>query len=158
MVWNDGYGAGGGGLSSIFARPAFQNSVRATVGDQRAVPDVSMSAAVNGGAWVYYSADPSQVGWGIFGGTSESTPMFAGIVALADQVAGHRLGDLNPALYALAAHGYGPSTGLVDITTGNNSFGAVTGYDAGAGYDLASGIGTVNGAKFVDTLAHTGGR
>ena len=76
-------------------------------------------------------------------------------MALADQVAGHRLGLINPALYALGqASQHGDSnTGLVDITTGNNSFAGVTGYDAAPGYDLASGWGTIDAAKFVPALA-----
>ena len=77
-------------------------------------------------------------------------------MALADQVAGHRLGLINPALYALgAASQHGVNTGLVDITSGNNSFGGVTGFNAGPGYDLASGWGTINAAKFVPALAFT---
>ena len=97
-------------------------------------------------------------GWYIIGGTSEATPIFSGIVALADQVAGHRLGLLNPALYALgAASGHVPATGVVDITAGNNSFAGVTGYDAASGYDLASGWGTINAARFVPALALTAG-
>jgi len=54
-----------------------------------------MSAAVNGGCWVYFSFLPGQPGWNIFGGTSEASPIFSGIVALANQVAGHRLGLIN---------------------------------------------------------------
>jgi subtilase family serine protease len=97
----------------------------------------------------------SNPGWYIFGGTSEATPIFSGIVALADQVAGHPLGLINPALYALgqAARSGDPNSGLVDITTGNNSFAGVTGYDATPGYDLASGWGTIDAAKFVPALA-----
>ena len=94
----------------------------------------------------------------IFGGTSEATPIFSGIVALADQVAGHRLGLINPALYllgALSEHG-DSHTGIVDITAGNNSFAGVTGYAAAPGYDLASGWGTVDAAKFVPALARLG--
>ena len=163
-VWNDGFGAGGGGLSAIFSRPLFQIGVAGTVGSHRGTPDISMSAAVNGGCWVYMSfagIDTPGVdnpGWFIFGGTSEATPIFSGIVALADQVAGHRLGDINPALYALGAlsqHGVG-RTGIVDITTGNNSFAGVTGFTAGTGYDLASGWGTIDAAKFVPALARLG--
>ena len=154
-VWNDGYGAGGGGVSAVFPRPLYQIGVRGVVGSHRGTPDISMSAAVNGGAWVYWSfAGTGGAGWYIVGGTSEATPIFSGIVALADQVAGHRLGLINPALYALgAASQHGVNTGLVDITTGNNSFAGVTGYNAGPGYDLASGWGTINAARFVPTLA-----
>jgi|CZLB01.1.fsa_nt_gi subtilase family serine protease len=156
VVWNDGFGAGGGGVSAVFSRPIFQIGVRSVVGSHRGTPDISMSAAVNGGAWVYWSfPGVGAPGWEIIGGTSEASPIFSGVVALADQVAGHRLGLINPALYALGAlsqHG-DHNTGLVDITSGNNSFGGVTGYNAAPGYDVASGWGTIDAAKFVPALA-----
>jgi len=158
-VWNDGFGAGGGGVSAVFSRPLYQIGVAGVVGHSRGTPDISMSAAVNGGCWVYLSfAGFGGPGWNIIGGTSEATPIMAGIVALADQQAGHRLGLINPALYALGAlsqHGV-PNTGIVDITSGNNSFAGVTGYDATAGYDLASGWGTIDAAQFVRALARLG--
>jgi subtilase family serine protease len=158
-VWNDGFGAGGGGGSAVFSRPLFQVGVRSVVGGHRGTPDISMSAAVNGGCWVYLSfAGAGGAGWDIFGGTSEASPIFSGIVALADQVAGHRLGFINPALYVLgrlSRHGT-PSRGLVDITSGNNSFSGVTGFNALPGYDLASGWGTIDAAKFVPALARLG--
>jgi subtilase family serine protease len=160
-VWNDGFGAGGGGVSAVFSRPLYQIAEHGVVGGHRGTPDISMSAAVNGGCWVYMSfagietPGVSDPGWYIFGGTSEASPIFSGIVALADQVAGHRLGLINPALYTLgllSQHGDN-HTGLVDITTGNNSFDGVTGFDAASGYDLASGWGTIDAAKFVPALA-----
>ena len=155
VVWNDGYGAGGGGVSAVFSRPWYQNGVRKVVGNHRGTPDISMSAAVDGAAWTYQSFDPTDTGWGLVGGTSEATPIFSGIVALADQVAGHRLGLINPALYGLS---YLPSrlSGEVDVTSGNNSFAGVTGYTAARGYDLASGLGTIDANAFVRALAHTG--
>ena len=158
QVWKDTYGAGGGGVSSVFSRPAYQNGVAKVTGGRRGAPDISMSAAVSGGSWIYASFDPSGAGgWEILGGTSEATPMFAGIVALAGQVAGHRLGDINPALYALGAASRGTSdpsrTGIVDVTTGSNTYGSVTGYTATPGYDLASGWGTIDAARFVPALA-----
>ena len=55
VVWNDGFGAGGGGLSAVFKRPIYQAGVAKEVGKSRGTPDISMSAAVNGGAWVYMS-------------------------------------------------------------------------------------------------------
>jgi subtilase family serine protease len=164
VVWNDGFGASGGGTSAIFPRPLYQIGVAGTVGNHRGVPDISMTAAVNGGAWLYMSfagietPGVSNPGWYIFGGTSEATPIFSGIVALADQVAGHRLGLINPALYALGAlqqHGV-PGTGIVSVTSGNNSFGGVTGFEAGPGYNLATGWGTIDAAKFVPALARLG--
>jgi subtilase family serine protease len=159
QVWNDQYGAGGGGLSSVFARPAFQAGVAGVVGNDRGTPDISMSAAVSGGAWVYQSFEPGGAGWEILGGTSEATPLFAGVVALASQKAGHPLGNIDGALYTLGQESKlkgGPlQTGIVDVTTGNDTFGDVTGYPAGPGYDLATGWGTIDAAQFVPALART---
>jgi subtilase family serine protease len=158
VVWNDGFGAGGGGFSGVFPRPVFQVGVRSTVGNHRGTPDISMSAAVDGGCWVYYTFVNPTSPWHIFGGTSEASPIFSGIVAMADQVAGHRLGNINGALYLLGAASRLPHsplpTGLVDVTSGDNSFAGVTGYPAGPGYDLSSGWGTIDAAKFVPALAH----
>ena len=158
-VWNDGFGAGGGGFSQVFGRPLFQIGVRNVVGHWRGTPDISMSAAVDGAAWVYLSFGGfGGPGWQLVGGTSEASPIFSGIVALTDQLAGHRVGLINPALYALGALSQHTSlpTGIVDITTGNNSFDGVTGYNATTGYDLASGWGTVDAYKFVHALARIG--
>jgi subtilase family serine protease len=153
--------ATGGGTSAIFARPWYQNSVAGVVGAQRGVPDIAMSGACSGPVDIYSSFAGGPTGWYAVCGTSESSPLFAGIVALADQVAGHSLGLINPALYALsAAH----APGLVDVTKGNNTVSflqpllvTVQGYHAGPGYDLASGVGTVNAALFVPELAQAAG-
>ena len=91
-------------------------------------------------------------------GTSEATPEFAGIVALASQVAGHPLGLINPALYALSEE---RAPGIADVTSGNNTVvfpqggktNTVTGFSARPGYDLASGVGTVWAPLFVPELA-----
>jgi subtilase family serine protease len=154
-VWND-YGAGGGGVSAVFRRPDYQDRVKEVVGKQRGIPDISMNGACLSAVWVYWSFPPEPPGWGLICGTSESTPEFAGIVAMADQAAGRRLGLLGPRLYELHQRS------LVDITTGNNTYGpftnsdgntyTVAGYDAGPGYDLASGRGTIDATKFVWAL------
>ncbi|MDQ2838180.1 MAG: S53 family peptidase [Actinomycetota bacterium] len=150
QAWNDGYGATGGGLSQVFSRPLFQTGVRSVVGNSRGTPDISMSAAVDGAAILYYSFDPTRVGWHLVGGTSEASPLFSGVVALTAQLAHHKLGNINAALYTLnALH----APGIVDVTIGDNSFGGVTGYPAIKGYDLSTGIGTVDAAKFVPALA-----
>ena len=117
-VWNDTYNmatneyiigdkgpnplAGGGGKSVIFGRPSYQNGVAGVVGGRRGVPDISMSGACNGAVDMYQSFK-GQPAWYPTCGTSEATPLFAGVVALADQVAGHPLGLINPALYAMSA-------------------------------------------------------
>jgi subtilase family serine protease len=148
-VWSDSYGASGGGVSHLFGRPRFQDGVADVVGRHRGTPDVAMSAAVDGGVLVYSSYDPGQTGWSVVGGTSEATPVFAGVVALATELAGKGLGDINPLLYQLASVG----DGLIDVTMGDNSFGGVDGYSAAPGYDLASGWGTVDAGDFVPALA-----
>ncbi len=163
-VWNDtnlfgSPAASGGGRSVVFGLPAYQNSVAGVTGPARGIPDISMSAAVDGAALVYLDAGAAQApaGFYLIGGTSEATPMFAGIVAIADQYAGHGLGLLNPALYRLEAAG---APGIVDVTAGTNtvtfpqagSVHTVRGFDAVKEYDLATGVGTVNGAKFVPEL------
>ncbi|GAB2720943.1 S53 family peptidase [Kitasatospora kifunensis] len=151
-VWHDAYGAGGGGTSAIFDRPWYQAGVANVVGDHRGTPDISMSAAVDGSAWTYESYDPKAVGWHLTGGTSEASPIFSGIVALADQRAGYRLGQINWRLYGLSML---PSqwSGIEDVTTGDNGWNNVPGYQATQGYDLASGLGTINGYNFVRALA-----
>jgi subtilase family serine protease len=149
--------ATGGGLSTVFARPSYQDSVAGVVGDARGVPDISMSAACSGLVNTYQSFGGEPAGWYVDCGTSEATPLFAGIVALADQLAGHSLGLINPALYALSA---ARAPGLVDVTAGNNSVSfiqnntlvRVKGFQAGPGYDLASGVGTVDAGLFVPEL------
>ncbi len=154
-VWNDAFGAGGGGLSRVFSRPRFQLGVASTVRAHRGIPDISMSAAVSAAAWVYWSfAGMGAPGWELVGGTSESTPMFSGIVALADQEAHQRLGNINPSLYALGLHRthFRLPTGILDITHGDNSFNGVSGFSATPGYDLASGWGTIDAAEFVPAL------
>jgi len=155
--------AGGGGKSVLFSRPSYQNLVRGVVGRARGVPDISMSAACNGSVDVYQSFPGIAAGWYPTCGTSEATPLFAGIVALADQVAHHSLGLINPALYAMSAQ---HAPGLIDVTSGNNTVSftrnhklvTVQGVTAGPGYDLASGLGTVNAALFVPELAALAGR
>ncbi len=154
QVWNDGYGAGGGGLSQVFHRPAFQKVVRDVVGDSRGTPDISMTAAVDGAAIFYFTFLPGYEGYHLVGGTSEATPIFAGVVALADQYGDTHLGDINPALYRLATQ---HDNGIIDVTSGNNSFADVTGFEAKPGYDLASGWGTVDVAKFVPALVRAAG-
>jgi len=155
--------AAGGGKSVLFSRPSYQNLVRGVVGQFRGVPDISMSAACNGAVDVYQSFPGITAGWFPTCGTSEATPLFAGIVALAVQKAHHSLGLINPALYLMSALHL---PGLVDVTSGNNTVSfsqggtrhTVRGFSAGPGYDLASGVGTVNAALFVPELAALAGR
>ena len=150
--------AAGGGRSVFFGRPAYQDGVKAVTGAHRGVPDISMSASCSGAVVMYQSFRGQPAGWYPTCGTSEATPEFAGIIALAGQLAGHPLGPVNPLLYQLAAH---HASGLVDVRRGSNSvvFGQggrrhkVTGFRARPGYDLASGVGTISAPAFVAQLA-----
>jgi len=168
IVWN----GAGGGVSTVFGRPLFQRGVRQAVGGQRGIPDISMSSAVSG-AVITFTSYPNPNGpnptapnprFHLVAGTSEASPLFAGIVALADQTAHHRLGFLNDRLYELGAR---HASGIVDVTTGSNprtfcnaNCGTpqeqditIPGFTAATGYDLASGWGTIDGARFVQELA-----
>lgn len=165
-VWNDtalfgSPAATGGGLSQVFSRPRYQDGVRSVVHKHRGTPDISMSAAVDGGVLVYIGytgGDGITPGYYIFGGTSEASPEFAGVVAIAKQRAHHKLGLINPKLYALAARN---APGIPDVVGGdttvtfdqNGTTYTVKGYAAVKGYDLATGLGTVNAAALTKELA-----
>ncbi|GAA1959330.1 S53 family peptidase [Kitasatospora viridis] len=161
-VWDDpapnDHGASGGGKSKVFPRPLFQTGVQNVVGNTRGVPDVSMLGDPLTGVWTYNSYGPQDNGWELWGGTSVACPIFSGVVALADQQAGHRLGNLNYALYGLSALQQAglPGTGLTDIVGGSNTYGGVQGWPVTPGYDLATGVGTVDVAKFVPAIAALG--
>ena len=197
MVWNDtnssGIAAGGGGISTLFARPSWQaatdfqasaspNSltltrgstaqvaVSATDAGQRGVPDISLSSSANHDGYIICSQGSCVSGYrkadqtfDVIGGTSAASPVFAGIVALMNQKFGQRLGNVNPNLYALAASS--PNV-FHDITTGDNNVpcqqgtkdcpnGGSIGYSAGTGYDLASGLGSIDVGALVSAWANS---
>jgi subtilase family serine protease len=153
------FGAGGGGVSSVFAKPVWQ------VGTQndgyRDVPDVALNAAANhDGYYVCIQGSCSNGGFGtatggfyVFGGTSVATPSFAGFLALVEQKTGGPIANANTVLYALANSTYYGSV-FHDITTGNNDSPCTVGiadctsgelgYTATTGYDQASGWGSVD--------------
>ncbi len=150
-----GWIASGGGFSHVFAKPAYQDTVPAgstSIGAMRGIPDVAFQASSRTGPLVYDTA-PGAGGWFIVGGTSCSSPQFAGLVAIADQIAGHGLGQINPTLYRLAAGGsYG--TYFYDVNTGNNQADpSIPGYPATTGWDPVTGLGTPNAAMLVPALA-----
>jgi subtilase family serine protease len=90
-------------------------------------------------------------------GTSAATPLWAAVIALADQDAGHHLGFVNPAIYAIA-HSLAYHRALHDVTTGDNSVfwptGLFTGYTAAPGWDPVTGWGSPNAHTLVPLLAH----
>jgi subtilase family serine protease len=177
-VWNDKYptGASGGGVSSIWKMPTYQSNTPgslhvinsgssgttcgATSGYCREVPDVAADADPATGYVIYWNgagaAGPGQpTGWQVVGGTSAAAPTWAALIALINASAachGLRVGFANPALYAAAATGY--ANAFNDAVTGNNDMtGANDGqFAAGPGYDMATGLGSPNGAALTQTL------
>jgi regulation of enolase protein 1 (concanavalin A-like superfamily) len=149
-AWNDSSGS----LSTQESQPAYQKGVVTQSSTQRGAPDVALDADPSTGAAVYDSYDGAGTSgnWFQVGGTSLSSPMMAGIVALADQGrAANGLPNLNgatgtlPAIYAM------PQSDFNDITTGGNSLSSAI-----AGYDLVTGRGTPIASKFVPALANVG--
>jgi len=145
----------GGGFSHIFAKPAYQDTLptgSTAIGSMRGVPDVAFQASSRTGPLVY-DTGAGAGGWFIVGGTSCSAPQWAGLVAIADQIAGHGLGVINPTLYQLA-NSQRYSTDFYDVTTGNNQADpTVPGYPATTGWDPVTGLGTPNAAMLVPDLA-----
>ena len=153
-AWNEsgtvpggsGLWAGGGGPSSVYSKPAWQTGVGVPADGWRDVPDVSLTAAGHDGYIICMNG-----GYYTVGGTSASTPSFAGLMALTAQKTGARLGNGNPSFYTLAAsQASGGAAVFHDITAGNNSVPGLTGYSAGVGYDLATGLGSVDAAALVN--------
>jgi subtilase family serine protease len=163
----------GGGFSHVFSRPSYQDtlpsgstSIDATT---RGVPDIAYQASSRTGVLVYDTApgdaqgglncspgNPCSAGWYVVGGTSCSSPQWAGLVAIADQFnGGHGLGLINSTLYSLASNPTTYSSDFYDVTTGNNGAGApsVPGYPATTGWDPVTGLGTPNAANLVPALA-----
>jgi subtilase family serine protease len=158
QAWNDPGGlAGGGGKSEYFTLPSYQSGQLDMLGNERGEPDISLSAACSHPVDMYQSFGGQAPGWYTACGTSEAAPLFSGIVALADQLAGHPLGPINRYLYQMSA---GHARGIVDVVRGNNTVMfsqdrgkcTVYGWAAAPGYDLASGVGTVDAARFVPEL------
>jgi hypothetical protein len=176
VTWNDSMvptsisvgslSASSGGASLLYPKPAWQQGPGVPADGARDVPDVSMYSMNNGAGYIIcYAGDcpagqmPDGLSSGtIWGGTSASTPVFAGVVVLLNQyllkngpITSPGLGNINPTLYQLAAN----ATGVFhDITQGNNMVPCeigtpdcttgTEGYNAGPGYDLATGLGSVD--------------
>ena len=128
----------GAGLSAVYPRPSYQDSVAAgTRSAWRSVPDVTMDAS---------------------GGTSESAPLLAGVLALATQLNhGQNVGPINNALYQVLGPA-GLNDGIADVVSGNNTLFVdgkvlVRGFTAARGFDVASGWGTIRASTFAAALA-----
>jgi len=152
-AWNDSGGASGGGFSSFFSTPSYQQSLPSSVqqllNHRRGVPDVAADADPKTALAVY-----SQ-GWQLIGGTSATAPLWAAIAAIANQMAGHPLGFLNTALYKLASSAT-YTRDFHDITQGNNSVQVdgmtVPGYNAAPGWDPVTGLGSPEAENLIPDL------
>ncbi len=146
--------ASGGGFSQLFARPAYQAGVPG-IGASRGVPDVSADASDRTGVAVVFS-NGTQDTVQSHGGTSASAPIWAALIALADQYAGRHLGFVNPAIYQIA-RGASYHRAFHDVTTGNNTVAfpptTITGYQAGPGWDPVTGWGSPDAQVLVPLLA-----
>jgi subtilase family serine protease len=144
----------GGGISKFFAEPVFQKTmpsfIQSQLAGQRGLPDVAGDANPETAMITYTFGHWIQVG-----GTSASTPFWAGIVAIANQMAGHPLGFINPALYQLAASPTAQKD-FRDITSGSNNVDDgnihVKGFQAIAGWDAVTGWGSPQASQFIPDL------
>jgi hypothetical protein len=120
------------GYSAIYPRPAYEDGVLGvTHSAMRSVPDITMDGQ---------------------DGESESAPLFAAVLDLATQLNHDRdLGPVNPALYGILGPG-GGRDGIADVIEGNDASPPNPGFTAGRGFDMLSGWGTINAAKFVPSL------
>jgi len=151
-VWNesggsDGLWSSGGGASIVYSKPGWQSAPGVPADGMRDVPDVAMSAAVHDAYLIEF-----QGGLYTVGGTSAAAPSLASAMALVVEGAGGAQGNLNPTLYGLATRQLSDSGATVfhDITVGNNSVPGVTGFNAGAGYDQATGLGSIDANLLVN--------
>jgi subtilase family serine protease len=144
----------GGGTSKFFSEPDFQrgmpSSVQSLLGGQRGIPDIAADANPDTGLAFYFNRQ-----WDQTGGTSASTPFWAAIVAIANQMAGHPLGFINPGLYKLAASARAQQD-FRDITVGNNNVNngtvQVQGFQAVPGWDAVTGLGSPQASQFIPDL------
>lgn len=164
IAWNDtpaggGLAATGGGSSIFFPRPSWQTGPGVPDDAFRHVPDLALNSSAEHDGYYVYSGGSA----GLYGGTSVAAPAMAGIVCLLNQylvsagsLAQPGLGNINPALYRLAAS----TTGIFhDIAAGDNAVPCVPGspdctngqlgYTAGPGYDRVTGLGSIDAFQLI---------
>lgn len=160
-VWNDdpttaGYGASGGGISTYWPVPSYQASVTLPVslntgGTGRGVPDIAGNASPQSCYLFYVNGSAEQIG-----GTSVSTPMYAGQMASINTQIGKNAGFINPSLYKVGSG----SSSIRDIVTAsgsanNNATSITPGYPVTVGWDACTGLGVINGNNFATYLSNT---
>ena len=170
--------ASGGGYSINFGRPSYQDVlppgstyVGSSPGapgpnsNMRGVPDIAYQASARTGVLVYLTeanttasgpgcggANPCSTGWYTVGGTSASSPQWAGLIAIADQMAGRDLGFINPALYAIANNPATYHADFYDPIVNDNGCCGEPGWSASTGWDAVTGLGTPNAANLIPAL------
>ncbi len=162
--------------SGGYPKPSWQVATGVPNDGKRDIPDVSLFAGngFNGNFFMVCEADQTQnqfctaSNFNTFfplGGTSGSTPAFAGIMAMVNQKIGSAQGNANAVLYPMAASQPGAfhdvTSGTIAVlcasgspncnkTSSSDTYGILTGYNAGSGYDLATGLGSVDAANLVN--------
>lgn len=155
IVWNEpalGLASGGGGFSVVYDEPSYQQG---TIhgGKQLGVPDVSYNAAVLHGVLTYLNIPGIRAGFYLFGGTSAGSPQWAAILAIADEQAGYDLGFINKAVYHIGQARSRYAASFNDVTIGNNAIpGVTTVFNAGPGWDPATGLGSPSADQLVNNL------
>jgi kumamolisin len=133
----------GGGASGLWPKPTYQTGSPALTGQWRLVPDISLVADPNTGAFVYLLGTNQQIG-----GTSLSAPVWAGFCAIINEARRNAgkgpLHQLHPVIYPLIG-----TSSFRDITSGNNGD-----YTAGSGYDKVTGLGSPNVKELLKALTH----
>jgi pseudomonalisin len=161
IAWNEsanvsggsGLWASAGGKSTLYAKPSWQTGTGVPADGKRDIPDVSLTAAGHDGYLVIQGHTSTVSGLGAVGGTSASSPSFAGLMALINQKTGQSWGNANTKFYALAAaQRSGGAAVFHDTTSGNNSVPGVTGFSCGVGYDAVTGLGSVDGNVLVNNF------
>jgi kumamolisin len=144
VVWNElasGEGATGGGVSTLFALPTWQKASKVPAAPSssggRGVPDVAGDADPSTGYEVRVDGQTM-----VIGGTSAVAPLWAGLIAVANEQNGVAAGFVNPALYAA-----GVKDAFRDITNGDNG-----GFSAGPGWDACTGQGSPVGSAVIQVL------
>jgi pseudomonalisin len=160
VAWNEsgtvsggsGLWATGGGASQVYSKPSWQVAPGVPQDGLRDIPDVSLSAASHDAYLIY-----SNGSLGAVGGTSASSPSFAGLMALVVQKTGQRQGNANPTFYQMGNSQYSTGSPAVyhDITASNNSVPGVTGYNSGTAYDAVTGLGSVDAYVMVTNWGGT---
>ena len=151
-VWNERTRGTGGGISDVYAIPAYQQRTTLPVSVNharrgRGVPDMAAAASDTNGYRIVVNGSPL-----VTGGTSAVAPLVGGFVALLNEQRGHAVGFINPALYEAPAL-------LRPVTSGDNrSFGTNIGYDAGPGWSACAGLGSPRGPEIARVLANPANR